>query len=174
MSSTTAAAVANWFLDRAQRDGLTLDQLQIQKLLYYANGWYLAHRDAELFSEDILAWPHGPVINDIWYQFRDFGRGPIRGRAEQLQLEPGDHWNDAKYVVPSLTDSDREAVCEQVWQKYGRGRFSGVQLSNMTHEKGEPWEIARRFCCSDERPPIPSNIIRDAFKQKLDAARAAT
>lgn len=170
VTTPSAAAVANWFLDRARQENLELDQLQIQKLLYYANAWFLANRDVELFSDDIVAWPHGPVIKSIWQQFRKYGRNPIRERAQEIQLEPGQHILDAKFVTPRLTDPERIQLCEQIWQRYGRGKFSGIQLSNMTHAKDEPWEVVWRACGVDERPIIPSSLIRDTFKRKLAAA----
>jgi uncharacterized phage-associated protein len=173
MTAPSAAAVANWFLDKASDDGYSLDQLQLQKLVYYANGWYLANRDEELFSDDVLAWPHGPLIKSLWTQFREAGRSPIKERAREVQLSPGERLLDAKFSIPRLTDPDRIEVCEKVWQQYGRGRFTGVQLSNMTHAKDEPWEVVRRFCRDDERPVISSSVIRDAFKLKLAAAKAA-
>lgn len=173
MTPPSAAAVANWFLDKADADGYPLDQLQIQKLVYYANGWYLANVSEELFYDDVVAWPHGPVIRSLWAQFREFGRGPISDRARELQIEPGQNILEGKFAIPHLADVSRIEVCEKVWEQYGRGRFTGIQLSNMTHAKDEPWEVVRRFCRVDERPIIPTTVIRDAFKRKLEAAKAA-
>lgn len=173
MATPSAAAVANWFLDKAEAEGYQLDQLQLQKLLYYANAWYLANRDVELFADDVVAWPHGPVIKPIWQQFRNYGRNPITGRAHEIQLEPGQNILEAKFVIPTLKDPERIELCEKIWDRYGRGRFTGVQLSDMTHAKDEPWEVVWRKCDVDERPVIPSSLIRDTFKRKLAASRPA-
>lgn len=173
MAPPSAAAVANWFLDKADDDGFPLDQLQIQKLLYYANGWYLANVGEELFSDDVVAWPHGPVIKSLWDQFRGYKRNPVTGRAREMELRPGQSLLDARYTIPRLHDPQRVRVCEKVWEQYGRGRYSGVELSNMTHARDEPWEIVWRSAPPDERPRIPTTLIRDAFKRKLDKATAA-
>lgn len=175
MAPPSAAAVANWFLDKADDDGFQLDQLQIQKLLYYANGWYLANVGEELFADDILAWPHGPVIKDIWQQFRAYGRQPITGRASVMAARPapGQSILDAQYIIPHLADAKREQVCEKVWEQYGRGRFTGVQLSDMTHARDEPWDAVWRQAPPDERPIIPVDLIKEAFKRKLQKAAAA-
>jgi uncharacterized phage-associated protein len=172
MPAPSAAAVANWFLEKAEDEGFPIDQLQLQKLVYYADGWFLANCNKELFSDDVMAWPHGPVIPSLWQQFRHFGRRPITERAREI-VATGNRRSllDATFRIPRLEDDDRIAVCQKVWEQYGRGRFSGVELSNMTHAKDEPWEAVRRHCAPDDRPAIPSSLIREAFARKLEAAQ---
>ena len=68
MAKYTALQVAHWFIYHNQiivedmgAEKMTL--LKLLKLLYYAEGCYLAINDGEsLFDEKILAWEHGPVI----------------------------------------------------------------------------------------------------------------
>ena len=73
-----ALDIANWFLwyNREQQleqlqdnnydvyEGLT--HLKIQKLLYYADGINLAITGKPLFEDKIYAWPHGPVIKNVY------------------------------------------------------------------------------------------------------------
>ncbi|MDA0665038.1 MAG: DUF4065 domain-containing protein [Proteobacteria bacterium] len=67
----TAAAVANEFLALQETSPSTtaIDPLKLQKLLFYANAWYLALHDDSLFDEDIEAWPWGPVVRNIYIEF---------------------------------------------------------------------------------------------------------
>ncbi|MCI8513016.1 MAG: DUF4065 domain-containing protein [Lachnospiraceae bacterium] len=51
--------------------------LKLQKLLYYAQGCFLAVAGAPLFLEDILAWQHGPVVEPVYYQYKGYGSGGI-------------------------------------------------------------------------------------------------
>ena len=50
-----ARAIANFFLDKAGEDKQSLDQMKIQKLVYYANGWHLALRSSPLIDEQVEA-----------------------------------------------------------------------------------------------------------------------
>jgi len=40
--------------------------MNLQKLLYYCQAWHLVCRAEPLFAEAILAWDHGPVIEEVW------------------------------------------------------------------------------------------------------------
>lgn len=67
-SKYSALDIAEWFLyyNRSimeEYDAEYISNLKLQKLLYYAQGCYLALRDKSLFCDNILAWKHGPVVN---------------------------------------------------------------------------------------------------------------
>ena len=85
---TNAAAVANAFFDiqAADQDQFpSIDHMKLQKLLYFSHAWWLAGKESELFTDDIEAWPWGPVVRNIYIQFNEFGREPIVGkRASEL------------------------------------------------------------------------------------------
>ena len=58
-----AEDIANFFLRAIYRDcGDAITPLKLQKLLYFAQGNYLAKYNMPLFDEDFEAWIHGPVI----------------------------------------------------------------------------------------------------------------
>lgn len=181
MTSKTppAAAVANAFLDLQDRDPSSfppIDQMKLQKLLYYAYAWWLGSAeeddDSELFREDIEAWAWGPVVRDIYLQFNDFGREPISGRRATTLVRTGDSWTSSRLIIPDpLTDEMQEFV-EGMWDAYKS--YTGVQLSNSTHALGEPWTILRSKYASldDTKPRIPNELIRDVFKAKIDSSRS--
>ena len=54
-----AQTVAKWFIAWAEAEGEELSNLKLQKLLYYAQGHFLAERQGLLFSDQIQAWSHG-------------------------------------------------------------------------------------------------------------------
>src|SRR5947207_6082839 len=82
----TSKAVANYFLDLAENNGKTVDPLQIQKLVYFSQGWHLALTDRSLIKEIIQAWPYGPVIPALFHEFKRWGNAPIRERASDFAL----------------------------------------------------------------------------------------
>ncbi len=51
----TAADIADWYLDRAERAGLGVTPMKLLKLVYLAQGWHLAHTDRLLFNDRIEA-----------------------------------------------------------------------------------------------------------------------
>ena len=63
----TALDVAKWFLTynkiMMDSDGAEyISNLKLQKLLYYAQGTFLAVTGFPLFDDAIEAWTHGPVV----------------------------------------------------------------------------------------------------------------
>jgi uncharacterized phage-associated protein len=59
---TTADAVADYLIALAHERGESVNNLKLQKLLYYAQAWHLALHDEPLFPEKFQAWMTGPVI----------------------------------------------------------------------------------------------------------------
>jgi uncharacterized phage-associated protein len=57
-----AAAIANEFIKVAKRNGVLLTPMKLQKLVYFAHGWYLALLGKPLINEPVEAWKFGPVI----------------------------------------------------------------------------------------------------------------
>lgn len=117
-------AIANEFL---KLNGAPLNQMKLQKLVYIAHGWNLAINKSPLIRGRIEAWDGGPVMRVIWDHLRDFGynvSGYLLGKSQSLPFSS------------ELTDEEK-AIVEHVWEKYRK--FSGLELSEMTHKPGTPW-----------------------------------
>ncbi len=125
MAKYSAKEIAIWFLreNRIIKDDFDADSisnLKLQKLLYYAQGCYLAITNEPLFDEDLLAWKHGPVVNEVYQIYKKYGSEGIPDN----QLE---HVN----IDPQTT-----GILKQVYSAFGQ--YSAWGLRNMTH--GEmPW-----------------------------------
>jgi uncharacterized phage-associated protein len=170
---TSAAAVANYFLDLQDADSgpfPPIDPMKLQKLLFYSHGWWLAFKDGPLFEEDVYAWPWGPVIPAIYAEFRDFGRRPIAGKRATDLVRTGPGALDFQIKVPSPPSEDVQELLRGVWDSHKQ--LTGVQLSNATHAPGEAWTLVKeRYGDLSSKPLIPNALIRDTFKAKLAQAR---
>ena len=169
IAPTTAAAAANEFLNLAGAEGVPIDQMKLQKLMFYGHAWNLAMRGGPLFDQDFEAWPWGPVVRDVYFQTRDCGRSPIGKRIQEIR-KTGDGVLDFNFVVPNgVEDVETKAFLKSVWDTMKT--YSGIQMSNATHAPGEPWTIIRdRFGSLDSKPTIPNDLIASVFKQKLQNA----
>ena len=115
--------VANFFLSAIDEDaGDLISNLKMQKLVYYAQGIHLAMFDEELFSEEIRAWEHGPVVPELYHKFKSFGRGAIEPNFESFDID-------------IFTQKQKEML-KEVYNTFGQ--FSAWMLRNMTHEE-RPW-----------------------------------
>jgi len=167
---TTAAAVANAFLDIQSEDHgdfPRIDQMKLYKLVYYAHAWWLAQKGDNLFEEDVHAWPWGPVVPSLYGAFKDAGRSAIKGlRATEL-VKTGGSIFDFRFREPEPPSDEVMNFLREVWAVHKD--YSGVQLSNATHAHGEPWTIVREQYDGDlsAKPLIPNSIIMAVFQRKI-------
>jgi uncharacterized phage-associated protein len=144
-----ARLIANHFLELGTRDGSPIDPMKIQKLVYLAHGWNLAFYGGPLVSQPVEAWRYGPVVPDLYQEFRAFRAGPITRKA-----------NSSGHLIPQTTN-----LLESVWQTY-RG-YSAVQLSMLTHEPGGAWDLTIKSSGGLWGSPIiPNDLIAEEFKRK--------
>jgi len=70
--SYRALTIAKHILKICADHGDNLTNLKLQKLLYYSQAWYLALNDETLFSDDIEAWVHGPVVSSVYQEYKKY------------------------------------------------------------------------------------------------------
>lgn len=163
---TTAAAVANEFLrlGNAEPGFPIIDQMKLQKLVFYAHGWYLGTRDTPLFDEDFEAWPWGPVSRNIYHQTKKFGKGAVTERISEIR-EVGEGPLNFSFFAPDGVPDDLKEYIKQVWDIHKL--YTGIQLSNSTHAAGEPWTIIKeQYGSLENKPTIPNQLIASVFREK--------
>lgn len=72
-----AIDIAKYLLYKANQDGEVITNLKMQKLLYYAQAWYLVNFKRPLFEDKIEAWSFGPVIKSVYQKYKEFIHMPI-------------------------------------------------------------------------------------------------
>ncbi|WP_309665567.1 type II toxin-antitoxin system antitoxin SocA domain-containing protein [Tabrizicola sp.] len=150
-----ARQVANWFVTRAQRDGRVLSIMSLLKLTYISHGWHLEMRDTPLFPNRIEAWQHGPVIPDVYHDFRRQGID-VTSVSSAVPTPELDQWT--------------AGLLEQIYANYGN--LTPFRLSDLTHVHGGPWDLARQT--GGWYAPIPDDMIRQHYKLKrLEASQPA-
>ena len=121
--------------------GLELDQLQLTKLLYIANGFVLQERDDPAFHNPIEAWKYGPVIRSVRETYKYWGDTPI-GVLDMCRTALDDKEMVAERRTDLLKIIGREVagVVSGVVEQYGH--HTGGELVDMTHRNGTPWDKA--------------------------------
>jgi uncharacterized phage-associated protein len=169
--ASTVAAVANEFLalGRAEPNVPKIDQMKLQKLLFYAHAWHLAMAGRRpLFEDDFEAWPWGPVVRDVYTQTVGYGRGAVENPLSEF----GSVGDGFSFVTPNGVSDELKPFVQSVWDIHKR--FTGIQLSNATHAPGEPWTIIKeQYGSLDSKPKIPNDLIASVFEQKLAQNAAA-
>lgn len=121
-----ARVIAEWFVQRAARDvnkgGDFLTQLKLQKLLYYAQGFYMAFNDGKkLFKDSIIHMQYGPVVKSLIPILKNYSNNPI---------------STLNFEIPDL-DEYTLGILNLVYDKLGQ--YSAYKLVELTHAEG-PWK----------------------------------
>ncbi|MFR1826678.1 MAG: Panacea domain-containing protein [Lawsonibacter sp.] len=147
MAKHTAAEAAKWFLARnritaEEAGGEYISNLKLQKLLYYAQGCFLAVTGKPLFSDPIVAWQHGPVVESVYHTYKCNG-------ADGIPF-------DEDFDFSSFTEEENELLSE-VYDTFGQ--YSAWKLRNMTHQEA-PWKE------TPQRGTIPTETIKHYFERE--------
>lgn len=117
--------------------------LALQKLLYYAQGFYKVFFGNYLFNNDCEAWEHGPVYKEIYDKYKSYKYNIIEQYLD--------------YEIEDVLDEDRKSLLDVIIKSFGF--YNGKALEKMTHFE-KPWIEARKGIPANEK----SNIIIEKNK----------
>jgi len=135
--------VAKYILWYSRQTPIT--PMQLLKLAYISHGWMLGLYGKPLLAESAEAWRYGPVIPSIYHCYKKFGGNFI---TDTPQAEP-----------EGLSDQEKNLI-QQVWDIYGK--YSGLQLSALTHKPDTPWDITRK--CVGNGAAISNDLIEEHYR----------
>ena len=149
----SSLAVANAFLDLAEEQCKTLTNMQVQKLVFLAQGYCMALLDRPIHYHNTHAWQFGPVIPRLYKNLQKYGNGVV---SEHVTTDESIDKNSEDYQI-----------VRGVFKVYGG--YTGGQLSSLTHEAGTPWSQTwgqNRFGIIDDE------LMGAFYKKKLGRTHA--
>lgn len=137
--------VADWFINRIDRQmGDIITTNVVQRMLYFAQAWYLANTGHEMFEADFEAWGTGPVIPAVYERFENINAVSLPD-IENSRIIKG----------------SKLEMLELIQRDYGC--YLPFKLDELAKESGGPWEVARRGLAP--LAPCTNVIDKDALKQ---------
>jgi len=157
--------IANYFIKKHGKANSTMTPMKLVKLVYIAHGWYLGITGNPLLDENPEAWKYGPVIPSVYHRFKRYGRNPINEIVGNEDPE-------------NVLSDEVKSFLDRIWLVYGK--YSAIQLSAKTHEKGTPWyqvwnrkvEKVGYGWEAFSLYQIPDTLIQDYYKAKLNTNKA--
>lgn len=112
--------IADYFLAlfNNDEDGELISNLKLQKLVYYAQVFYLKKNNEPLFDSNIEAWAYGYVIPDLYQELKQYGSGAV---------PPPEDFDYSIYT------NEVQEILDEVYLKYGQ--YSAWKLSQITHNE---------------------------------------
>ena len=122
-----AIDVANFFIETARSSkSISMTNLRLNKLLYFAQGWSLARNGKPLFPDEIQAWDLGPVVSDIYHKFSRYGSNEIEKTSGEYSSR--------------VFSNDELNLLIDVIREYGERNT--CELVDLSHQNGSPWKDA--------------------------------
>ena len=124
----SAFEVARYIIHHEAQQNRPVSNLRLQKLLYFVQAKFVmdSHGTSPCFYEKMEAWGFGPVVREVYYEYRYYGGAMIPPeRNFSTTIAP----RDQSMIDEILND------CAQ---------FSTSALVDITHSQ-TPWQEARRY-----------------------------
>lgn len=136
----SAIAVANTILDMAAKRNIhDVTPMKLQKLIFLAHALYYRKYDSKLIIDTIEKWDYGPVVPDVYREFRGFGSKPITRYASNA--------DEKVDIVPP----DRDDIYDHLGSVLDLfGKTDAWRLSQLTHMDGTAWSLADGYYITDQ------------------------
>ncbi|MDR1639342.1 MAG: DUF4065 domain-containing protein [Clostridiales bacterium] len=118
--------------------------VKLQKLLYCAQGRYLARTGNPLFDAPIEAWADGPVVKNVYEKYLVYGSDPLPSPSRNMDS--------------ALNAQEFDALVDVIGDY---GFCSASELRDITQLDGSPW--ANAFSSKDARPEISNSELQTYF-----------
>lgn len=130
-----AIDVARHIINYLNNSGKTVSNLKLQKLLYFVQGFYLALLDKPCFDDVIEAWDFGPVVPNVYREFKRFGSNSIP--TVKLVYDFGGDLPTRSEYVDVITEELDLHLINQIVDTLSQ--YSASALVDMTHAQ-DPWK----------------------------------
>ena len=121
----SAQSIARYIIQRCNEQNTPISNLKLQKLLYFVQAEFLVARNRPCFAEEIEAWDFGPVVPEVYQEYKIFGGAniPVIGRMSRPVIIS----RDDQKLIDGIIDE-----CAQ---------YSASTLVDITHRQ-HPWKKA--------------------------------
>jgi uncharacterized phage-associated protein len=150
-----ASLIAYAFVKKGIDEGNFVTQMKLQKLVYFAQGYHLAKFGTPLLKENFEAWTYGPVVPEIYQDFKLYG--------SQLIVDTNEFMPSSNEIITSRLDEKAIEAINYTWEVLKD--YSAMSLSYWTHQLGSPWSKA--FDPDQKSTPIPNDEIKKYFTDLL-------
>ncbi|MCF3941557.1 Panacea domain-containing protein [Oceanobacillus alkalisoli] len=143
-----AMQIANYIIHLALRGNIDVTNLHLQKILYYLQAESLYRTGDPLFGDNIGKWRLGPVVPNVYHEYKEYGSQPIRGIAEEIVFD--EETMEVEFIqfnVNEISEDTKGAIEQPIITLLRQNAFD---LVDRTHEHN-PWSEYRERIENGER-----------------------
>ena len=146
LKTYSAGEIAKYILSIPSPEDNDFSNMKLQKICYYTQALCSAMRGSPLFAESICAWDHGPVVVDLYHEYKVH-------KSAAIPVVTG-------FDATGINEADQKAISDVVEHF---GQFSAWALRNMTHDEA-PWAEAYKRAPGSE---ITIQSMIDFFRPQI-------
>lgn len=152
--------VSHYIIVYSNKKDYGVSNLKLQKLLYFVQAFFLINDCPPCFDEKIEAWDFGPVVPEIYREYKRYGGMDIPTIDYYVKFDKKNIWNTERiYYEDIISDDDKEMI-RAVVDKFAH--CSATFLVNLTHNQ-DPWINAY---VNGQRNEITKEDIKRYFEQE--------
>lgn len=133
--------VAKYVVDKCCKEGRSLTNLHLQKVLYFVQGEFYRATKKWLIEDDFLAWKYGPVLQSVYDEYSWYYSSRITETYSDIAVE-----ESIKKIIDPII-------------KERRDKTAGA-LVEESHRAGGAWQ---RSYDGSKSTIIPKSLIAEEF-----------
>lgn len=150
--------IANYIIKRCTETNYFVNQLRMQKILYFVFGVFYKERNEKLFNEKFKAFAYGPILKSVYQEYAIFGTDKL------TPLSSYDDYDVTEYGIKPVKisikdfepDEEDKPLIDYVIDKTKMA--SDKELGRVIKEMNA-WKITKFL----EREDIEPELIKSSF-----------
>lgn len=140
--SYNALDIAQYVINYSIQKYKPVSNLKLQKLLYYIQAAFIVEQGVPCFKEDIINWRHGPVIKEVYDEYKDYINSDITEIQNGYYILDLDRENlkfiskFQKFNPDKISKKDKELINRVI---DGYLNIDAWELVRRTHNE-KPWK----------------------------------
>lgn len=137
--------IARYVINYANEKEAPISNLKLQKVIYYIQAVFLVEKGEKCFNEDILNWSYGPVVQEVYNEYRVNGNKNIERQDEYSTIELNKSTGTIDFITKKFKDEiinecDKKII-KKVVDNYSDS--NAFDLVKKTHKEG-PWSNSKQ------------------------------
>ena len=138
MYSYNVIDIATYIINYSNEIGSPVNNLKLQKLLYYAQAAVLVKTNHMCFDSKIIAWKFGPAVPEAYHYYAEYGRDDIPNQEAHKNVKLNDKTLRMSYAQPTEIDCMTKKIIQSVVGSYSN-ITNPFELSKKTRNE-DPWK----------------------------------
>lgn len=133
--------VASYIINYSNEIGSPVNNLKLQKLLYYVQAAVLVKANHMCFDSKIIAWKFGPAVPEAYHYYAEYGRDDIPNQEAHKTIKLNDKTLRMSYAQPTEIDYMTQKIIRSVVDSYS-DITNPLELSKKTRKEA-PWKTTK-------------------------------